>query len=335
MKPSLIPYSNHHYEDCAKLFNTNMGKYFSAEEEGDYLSFLKRLTNEDKYYVVQENDLIIAAGGVAEDGDHVVLTWGMVSRELHGKGIGDFLTSARLEQIAKHYPEKIVQIETSQHTAGFYNRHGFRTHLKTPDGFGAGIDKIVMTLSDSDRGNSIDESQFQTNLILEGETLSLRPLVTADFERLYEVAADPEIWAMHPASDRYKADVFRGYFDSGINSGMAFIIVNKETGEVIGSSRYNAPDYNQSSIEIGWTFLARHYWGGKYNAELKHLMIRHAFDTFDKVHFCIGANNYRSISAVKKLGAYHQPDILDAARPESVIYELTSEKYHGKDGYGK
>ena len=116
---------------------------------------------------------------------------------------------------------------------------------------------------------------------------------------------------------------------------MAYLISHNESGDVMGSSRYNAPNYEASSIEIGWTFLDRRYWGGQYNAELKHLMIQHAFDTFAKVHFCIGADNYRSISAVKKLGAYHQPEIIDAARPESVIYELTPDTYVGLDRYGQ
>ena len=335
MKLSLIPYNNNLLADCVSLFRSNQGKYFSAEELAEYQSFLEGLKSNDYYYVVLGDDTIVGAGGIAEDDGHAVLTWGMVSRELHGQGIGDYLTSQRLIEIAKHYPDKAIQIETSQHTAGFYMRHGFHTISKQPDGYGANIDKYIMRSDPAVSDNKVIESQFQTDLILEGDTLLLEPLATNDLERLYEVASDPEIWALHPASDRYKREVFQGYFQSGIDSGMAYLIIDKVTRTVVGSSRYHAPDFTASSIEIGWTFLARSHWGGKTNAELKHLMIWHAFATFDKIHFCIGAANHRSIAAVKKLGAYYQPDIVDDARTGSVIYELTRETYVGQDNYGK
>lgn len=84
-----------------------------------------------------------------------------------------------------------------------------------------------------------------------------------------------------------------------------------------------------SRIEIGWTFLARSHWGGKTNSELKYLMLNHAFDTFKSVLFCIGEHNYRSINAVKKLGAYQLDDYVDPGKPGSVFYELTPETYVG------
>ena len=178
-------------------------------------------------------------------------------------------------------------------------------------------------------------SAFITDLVIEGNKLRLRPIKQDDFELLYHVASDPDIWALHPARDRYKKEVFRDFFNSGIRSNMCFVIELLDSGKIIGSSRYNAADYENASIEIGWTFLGCDYWGGAVNAELKYLMITHAFGSFDKIHFCIGAENHRSIAAVKKLGAYLQPDIVDPDRSESVIYELTPDKYVGLTNYGK
>ncbi len=335
MKLTLHPYTHDYFDACVALFKSNQGKYFTSEEETDYRNFLSNLTDRDTYYVIHTGSRVVAAGGFADEGDYVVLSWGMVANDLHNNGIGDFLTANRIERARQIFPNKELRIETSQHTADFYARYGFNVKSITADGFGRGIDKVVMIQEPGQSKYLHDNDRFQTNLILEGDNLLLRPMQEDDFKTLFAVASDPQIWTLHPANDRYKESVFKEYFASGIISGMAFIIEEKTTKTVIGSSRYHAPNYAASSIEIGWTFLARRCWGGPINAELKHLMIRHAFDTFAKVHFCIGADNHRSITAVKKLGAYHQPDIIDADRASSVIYELTKDTYVGLANYGK
>jgi RimJ/RimL family protein N-acetyltransferase len=101
--------------------------------------------------------------------------------------------------------------------------------------------------------------------ILEDELVSIVPLKKEDFEKLYEIGSDPLIWEQHPTRDRYKEEVFQIYFDSAVQSGSAFFLYNKATDELMGSSRFY--DYNpeQSRIAIGFTFLARKFWGGEYN----------------------------------------------------------------------
>ena len=49
--------------------------------------------------------------------------------------------------------------------------------------------------------------------------MTLRPLLADDFDNLYEVASDPKVWEGHPAKDRYKRDIFAGYFKSLIEGG--------------------------------------------------------------------------------------------------------------------
>jgi RimJ/RimL family protein N-acetyltransferase len=55
-------------------------------------------------------------------------------------------------------------------------------------------------------------------------------------------------------------------------------------------------------VEIGWTFLARQYWGGSYNLEVKRLMLEHAFRFIDTVVFWVGDTNWRSQRAMEKIG---------------------------------
>src|SRR5678815_2419794 len=101
---------------------------------------------------------------------------------------------------------------------------------------------------------------FELQPTLKGSLLDLRPLRPDDFGALYAVASDPAIWEQHPANDRWKEDVFQGFFREAIESGGALIALDARDGAVIGSSRYFGYDPRQREIEIGWTFLARRCW---------------------------------------------------------------------------
>jgi hypothetical protein len=72
---------------------------------------------------------------------------------------------------------------------------------------------------------------------------------------------------------------------------------------VIGATRPHGFDPATGEVEIGWTFLGRRYWGGRYNGEMKRLMLAHAFRHVARVVFLIDPANLRSQRAVMELGA--------------------------------
>lgn len=139
-------------------------------------------------------------------------------------------------------------------------------------------------------------------LSLKNELISLVPLKISDFERLYQVASDPEIWANHPNKNRYQRPVFENFFKGAIASGGAFLILD-EKEQPIGSSRFYDFNAVERSVLIGYTFLARHCWGKGYNSTLKTLMLDHAFQFVDTVLFHVGSENIPSQKAMAKLGA--------------------------------
>ena len=165
---------------------------------------------------------------------------------------------------------------------------------------------------------------FELQPTLKGTLVELRPLRPDDFDTLCAVASDPAIWEQHPVRDRYKKDVFRGFFDEALESGGAFAIIDRATGCIIGSSRYYGYDEARGEIEIGWTFLARAYWGGIYNRELKQLMLRHAFGFVDRVIFLVGPQNFRSQRAMEKIGGVRAGMTRrEPGGAESVVFEIT------------
>ena len=164
---------------------------------------------------------------------------------------------------------------------------------------------------------------FDLQPLLKGKLVILRPLRPEDFDDLYSVASDPLIWEQHPARDRYRQDVFKMFFSESLESGGALIATESMHGRVIGSSRFYGYNQEQSEIEIGWTFLARQYWGGSYNGDMKHIMLQHAFRFVDTVIFLIGPMNLRSQKAIEKIGGVRAGSRADASGRESFVYQIT------------
>jgi RimJ/RimL family protein N-acetyltransferase len=134
------------------------------------------------------------------------------------------------------------------------------------------------------------------------------------------------IWEQHPAQDRYEEEVFKEFFREALESGGALVVIDRKTQKIIGSSRYFGFEPTKREIEIGWTFLARSHWGGKYNGELKRLMLDHAFRFVESVVFLIGPTNVRSQKAVEKIGGVliegREKTNPDGTTVERVVYQI-------------
>lgn len=138
---------------------------------------------------------------------------------------------------------------------------------------------------------------------LEDEITKLIPLQENHFEELYKVASDPLIWDQHPSKDRYKIEIFKPFFEGALSSKGAFLILDKKSNEIIGTTRFYDYDKEKSSVGIGYTFIGRKFWGKSYNQSTKKIMIDYAFQYVDSILFHVGIENFRSQKAVLKLGA--------------------------------
>jgi N-acetyltransferase len=143
---------------------------------------------------------------------------------------------------------------------------------------------------------------FTQQPVLQNNLILATPLLPSDFDALYAAASDPLIWEQHPNKNRWQLAAFTNYFEGAIKLGGAFLVKNKTTGQVIGSSRY-VTDEADGTISIGYTFLVRSHWGKGYNQALKKLMLNYAFTYVDTVYFFIGAVNKRSQIAIERIGA--------------------------------
>ena len=167
-------------------------------------------------------------------------------------------------------------------------------------------------------GGLVFSRPFQT------EHFSLEPLTPNDFDALYAVANDPLLWEQHPEADRWKRSKFQHFFDGGIANDLGcFVIKEKRSRRAAGSSRFYGYDEADRCIRIGYTFIARELWGTPANREIKEAMLMRAFNVVDRVFFDIGPQNYRSIAAVKKLGAVFSHDESDTR----AVYVLSKQQW--------
>ena len=74
---------------------------------------------------------------------------------------------------------------------------------------------------------------------LKGELIELRPLIPEDWDSLFAVASDRLIWEQHPENDRHEEQVFQIFFKDALESGGAFVVIDRKTQQIIGSTRFH------------------------------------------------------------------------------------------------
>jgi len=176
---------------------------------------------------------------------------------------------------------------------------------------------------------------FDNQPLLTGDIIELRPLQREHYYHLFAVAADPLIWEQHPVRNRHVEPEFQVFFKDSLASGGALVAIETSNQQIIGSSRFHGYNEERSEIEIGWTFLARAYWGGTYNGEMKRLMLGHAFRYVNNVVFLVGPQNIRSQRAVEKIGGVKVGMKPDAGGRDSYVYQITAAAFAAQQSKSK
>ena len=151
-----------------------------------------------------------------------------------------------------------------------------------------------------------------TPVTLSGPTVRLEPLSLAHLDALAEVALDPELWLWTASHVETRADLER-YVRAALamaeaGTALPFATVHRESGRVVGSTRFGNYVPEHRRVEIGWTFVGRPWQRTAVNTEAKLLMLRHAFDTLglNRVEWKTDALNARSRAAILRLGAVEE-----------------------------
>jgi RimJ/RimL family protein N-acetyltransferase len=142
---------------------------------------------------------------------------------------------------------------------------------------------------------------------LEGQTVRLEPLAMSHAPALAAVA-EPDIFEHFNTVLRTLGDVEAYIADTlaAAERGVErpFVIIEKETGSPVGSTRYLDIQRNHRTLEIGSTWLAKRVWRSRVNTECKYLLLRHAFEELKvmRVQLKTDRRNLRSRTAIERIG---------------------------------
>lgn len=141
------PYEPADLPRVLEIFDSNVPQYFTTAERPGFQNFLAALPG--PYWVVESaSHEMVACGGyaVVTAERRADLCWGMVARAYHKRGVGRFLTRARIDAATADPAVEFVHLNTSQHTRKFYEKLGFETLAVTPNGYGPGLDRCDLRL---------------------------------------------------------------------------------------------------------------------------------------------------------------------------------------------
>lgn len=172
---------------------------------------------------------------------------------------------------------------------------------------------------------------------LSGNHVILRPPHSDDLEGLRDVARDGEIWrnpfAFFPNTEEmftYLQELL--YHDQTI---LPFIIVLRESNQIVGTTRFFNIDNHNRRLEIGHTWIAKSFRRTSVNTEAKLLMLQHAFEKLNCIAVEIRTDvlNLVSRKAIERLGA-KQDGILrnhkimrDGRIRDTVCYSIIKDEW--------
>lgn len=144
---------------------------------------------------------------------------------------------------------------------------------------------------------------------LEGRFIRLIPLEKEHAEKLFEIAQHKEIWRWTTTNIENFADMQK-YVEIAVEErergvSLPFVIIDKKSSEIVGSSRFGFISTENKSAEIGWTWINPKWQRTYVNTEAKLLMLTHAFETWKciRVEIITDVQNEKSRNAVLRLGA--------------------------------
>ena len=175
--------------------------------------------------------------------------------------------------------------------------------------------------------------------LLEGNRIIMRPLQYTDAEALVRAAADGELWNLTvtivPSSTTVDSYLKKALDGRDAGSVLPFVIVLKDTGKVIGSTRFWKVDRLNRKLEIGSSWIGASWQKTFVNTEAKYLMLRHAFEVLDcvRVQFTTDENNQKSRNAILRLGAQqegivrHERIMPDGRKRNSVRFSIIDDEW--------
>ncbi|NML97273.1 GNAT family N-acetyltransferase [Paraburkholderia sp. RP-4-7] len=174
---------------------------------------------------------------------------------------------------------------------------------------------------------------------LVGQAVELRPLQQEHAQALLDAAADGQLWKMKltvvPGPETIGGYIATALDGRTAGTVMPFVIVSRDTGAIVGSTRFWKIDRVNRKLEIGHTWLGESVQRSAVNTEAKYLLLSHAFEAMQcvRVQFTTDELNEKSRAAILRIGAKqegivrHERIMPDGRKRNSVRFSIIDEEW--------
>jgi len=182
-------------------------------------------------------------------------------------------------------------------------------------------------------------TKWLSESVLEGDSVCLEPMKPTHADALIEAASDGNLWELWvttvPSKETITDYMEQAFFAKSDGTAMPFVVIEKASGKVIGSTRYCNAAPAHRRVEIGYTWYSKRYQRTSVNSECKVLLLGHAFEALDAiaVEFRTHIENKASRTAIARLGAV-QDGILrqhlimpNGSIRDTVVFSITRDEW--------
>ena len=175
---------------------------------------------------------------------------------------------------------------------------------------------------------------FNSEINLQDSRVLLRKYHPSDVPQLQQIVYDEDTWRLMPTKieNQLEFEAWQQTVENGYITGTryTFMIVDKASGRIAGSTSFgNISEYDKR-LEIGWTWLSRDYRGTGLNRHCKFLLLQYAFEElqYERVELKTDVLNMRSRKAMLKIGATEEGVLRshtlmhDGRRRDTIYYSI-------------
>lgn len=181
---------------------------------------------------------------------------------------------------------------------------------------------------------------FHQDIYLEDDRAILRPLCASDIDALFAfVQNEPELfsYALQPMNtlDDLKSYINHALSQRKEETEYPFIVIDKMTGTIAGTTRFYLINTTHSWLAIGYTWISKSFQQTGLNRSMKNLMLSYSFNDlkFHRVEFRVDKENEKSIRALESIGAIKEAEFRDhmfrgdGTRRNTLIFSIISRDF--------
>jgi RimJ/RimL family protein N-acetyltransferase len=180
------------------------------------------------------------------------------------------------------------------------------------------------------------------DLQLETKRAILRPLLVSDHNQFLELAKqDFDMWkyfSLNLSDEKQLQRWFElAFSDKAANTRRPFTIIDKQTGQIAGSSSLGNISMHDLRAEIGWSWLGKDFRSTGLNRHAKYAMMKYAFETmnFERIEFKTDVLNERARRGLRGVGGIEEAvlrshmTMWNNRRRSSIYYSVLKEEWAG------